>query len=427
MSVDLGRDLTPTDASRPALDPVSIRADFPLLSPDRSGGRIVYLDSAASSQRPTAVLQAMDDYYNTTHANVHRGVYAIAEEATRRYEHARMTAGRFIGAPDPAREIVFAKNVTEAINLVAYTWARRELRRGDAIVLSEIEHHANLVPWLMLAEERGVELRYLRLGEDFHLDLSNLAELCNGAKLVTVTAVSNVLGSVTDLDTIIAVAHAAGALVLADGAQLVPHRRVDVASLGVDFFGYTGHKLLGPTGIGVLWARAELLEAMPPFLGGGEMIRDVRLDGFSTNEIPWKFEAGTPPIAEAIGLEAAMEYLEDIGLDRIAQHDSDLTAYALAALDDAYGDTITVFGPAADPERRAGLISFAFGDLHPHDVAQVLDTRNICVRAGHHCAKPLMRRLCVGATTRASFYLYNDEADVDELVVGLGEVAKLFA
>jgi len=410
-----------------SLDARAIRKDFPLLSPDRAGGPVVYLDSAASSQRPRAVLDAMDDYYTTTHANVHRGVYAIAEEATRRYEAARVAVGRFVGAPKPATEIVFTKNVTEAINLVAYTWARRELRRGDVVLVSEIEHHANLVPWLMLAEERGIELRYVPLGPDYHLDLSDLDRLVDGARLVAVSAASNVLGTVVDLEPIVAAARRAGALVLADGAQLVPHRPVDLGSIGVDFFGFTGHKMLGPTGIGVLWAREELLDAMPPFLGGGEMIRDVRLDGFTTNDLPWKFEAGTPPIAEAIGLGAAVEYLDAIGLERVHEHEAALAAYALDRLRDAYGDEITIFGPEPDPQRRSGVISFSFAGVHPHDVAQVLDTRGICVRAGHHCAKPLMRCLGVGATTRASLYLYNDEEDVDALVDGLAEVRDLFA
>ncbi|HVC25900.1 MAG TPA: SufS family cysteine desulfurase [Acidimicrobiales bacterium] len=408
------------------LDARAIRADFPLLSEDRPGGPVVYLDSAASSQRPRSVLAAMDEYYTTTHANVHRGVYAIAEEATRRYEAARVAVGRFVGAPRPATEIIFTKNVTEAINLVAYTWARRELRRGDVIVLSEIEHHANLVPWLMLAAERGVELRYLPLGTDYHLDLSELDSLVEGARLVAVSAASNVLGSVVDLEPIVAAARRAGALVLADGAQLVPHRPVDVERLGVDFFGFTGHKMLGPTGIGVLWAREELLDAMPPFLGGGEMIRDVRLDGFTTNDLPWKFEAGTPPIAEAIGLAAAVDYLDTIGLERVHSHEAALTEYAIGELRSAYGEDITIFGPEMDTERRSGVISFAFAGVHPHDVAQVLDTHGICVRAGHHCAKPLMRCLGVGATTRASLYLYNDEEDVDALVAGLAEVRDLF-
>jgi cysteine desulfurase/selenocysteine lyase len=409
------------------LEPAKLRLDFPLLDPDRPGGRIVYLDSAASAQRPQAVLDAMDEYYRTTHANVHRGVYAIAEEATRRFEAARLAAGRLIGAPRPATEIVFTKNVTEAINLVAYSWGRRNLKPGDAVVLTEVEHHANLVPWLMLAEERQVELRYLPLGEDFRLDTSGLERLLDGAKLLGVTAASNVLGTIVDLPPLVEAAHAAGALVLADAAQLVPHRPVDVAALGVDFLGFTGHKLLGPTGIGVLYAREELLEAMPPFLGGGEMIRDVRLDGFTPNELPWKFEAGTPPIAEAIGLHEAIRYLEAVGFDSVRRHEEALTAYAIASLGQAFGDKIRIFGPDPATGPRAGVISFDFAGIHPHDVAQVLDSKHVCVRAGHHCAKPLMRRLGVSATTRASLYLYNDEADVDALVEALRAVEEFFA
>ena len=419
--------LTAADSPMKDLDPALLRGDFPILSSPRPHGRrLVYLDSAASAQRPEAVLHAMDDYYRTTHANVHRGVYAIAEEATRRYEAARVAVGRLVNAPDPSTEIVFTKNVTEAINLVAQTWGRANLRRGDVVVLTELEHHANLVPWLMLAEERGIELRFIGLRSDFHLDLDGLDALLDGARLVALSAASNVLGTVTDLPPIIAAAKAHGALVLVDGAQLVPHRPVDVAALGVDFFGFTGHKLLGPTGIGVLFARRALLEAMPPFLGGGEMIRDVRLDGFTTNDVPWKFEAGTPPIAEAIGLHAAITYLEAIGLEAIRRHESRLCTYALERLSEAYGDALTIFGPGPDPVGRGGVISFALSGAHPHDVAQVLDERGICVRAGHHCAKPLMRRLGVAATTRASLYLYNDEDDVDALVEGLGAVRDLF-
>ena len=360
---------------RAPLDPAALRDDFPLLTKPHCGRPLVYLDSAASAQRPRAVLEAMDEYYETTHANVHRGVYRIAEEATRRFEEARIAVGRLLNAPVPEREIVFTKNATEAINLVAYTWARKELRRGDVVVLTEIEHHANLVPWLMLAEERGIELRYLPLGGDFHLDLSELDRTLEGARLVGVTAASNVLGTVVDLGPIVAAARRAGALVLVDGAQLVPHRPVDVQALEVDFLALTGHKMLGPTGIGALWARQELLEAMPPFLGGGEMIRDVRLDGFTPNEIPWRFEAGPPPIAEAIGLGAAIRYLEGIGLERIHAHEAALTRYAIERLEERYGDELRLFGPRPDPARRGGVLSFAFGDIHPHDVAEILGRR----------------------------------------------------
>ena len=411
--------------ARSTFDVATIKRDFPLLDRIQSGRKIVFLDSAASSQRPRAVLRAMDDYYETTHANVHRGVYAIAEEATRRYEEARFLAGRLINAPDPAREIVFTKNVTEAYNLVAYSWGRKNLHDGDVIVLTETEHHANLVPWLMLKEERNITIRYIPMGDDYRLDLSNLGVLVDGAKLVSVTAASNVLGTITDLEPIVQLAHRAGALVMADGAQLVPHRRVDVQALDLDLFGFTGHKLLGPTGIGVLWARAAILEEMPPFLGGGEMISDVRLDGFSTADIPWKFEAGTPPIAEAVGLGAAINYLEGVGLDNIAAHERSLTNYAIRSLEEHFNE-IEILGPGADAELRGGVISFRFGDIHPHDVSQVLDEHAICVRAGHHCAKPLMRRLGVNATTRASLYLYNDEQDIDALIAGLDGVRKLF-
>src|SRR5487761_1936972 len=411
--------------ARPALDVAQIKRVFPLLDRVQAGRRIVFLDSAASSQRPRAVLRAMDDYYETTHANVHRGVYAIAEEATRRYEEARLLAGRLINAPDPAREIIFTKNVTEAYNLVAYSWGRKNLRDGDVIVLTETEHHANLVPWLMLKDERKISIRYIPIGADFRLDLSDIERIVDGAKLVSVTAASNVLGTITELEPIVEAAHRAGALVMADGAQLVPHRRVDVQALDLDLFGFTGHKLLGPTGIGVLWARAEILEEMPPFLGGGEMISDVRLDGFSTTDIPWKFEAGTPPIAEAVGLGAAVTYLERIGLDNIAAHEEALTNYAIRSLQERF-DEIEIYGPGADAALRGGVISFRFGDIHPHDVSQVLDEHAVCVRAGHHCAKPLMRRLGVNATTRASLYLYNDEYDVDALIEGLEGVRKMF-
>lgn len=409
----------------PTIDVASVKKDFPLLEQVQGGRKIVFLDSAASAQRPRAVLAAMDSYYETTHANVHRGVYSIAEEATRLYEEGRLLAGRLINAPNPSREIIFTKNVTEAFNLVAYTWGHKNLKSGDVVVLTESEHHSNIVPWLMLKEERGIEIRYIPIGDDFRLDLTNLDQLVDGAKFVSVTAASNVLGTITDFAPIVEAAHRAGALVMADGAQLVPHRPVDVQALGVDLLGFTGHKLMGPTGIGVLWARAALLEEMPPFLGGGEMINDVRLDGFTANEIPWKFEAGTPPIAESVGLGAAIKYLENIGLANIAAHEISLTNYAIRRLQESFDD-IKIYGPGADAERRGGVISFRFGDIHPHDVAQVLDEHGICVRAGHHCAKPLMRRLGVNATTRASLYLYNDEYDVDALVTGLRAVKKMF-
>jgi cysteine desulfurase/selenocysteine lyase len=407
------------------MDVASCKSDFPLLDQTVHGKRLVYLDSASSSQRPRAVLEAMDDYYETTHANVHRGVYSIAEEADRRYDAARVAVGRFIGAPDPEREVIFTKNATEAVNLVASTWGRRHLAEGDVVVLNDMEHHANLVPWLMLVEERGIELRWIPMGDDYRLDLSNLDELLRGAKLVACTTMSNVVGTITPFAHIAEAAHRAGALILADGAQSVPHFATDVRSLGCDFLAFSAHKMIGPTGIGVLWAHRELLEEMPPFLGGGTMIGDVRRDGFTTNELPWKFEAGTPPIAEAVGLGAAVAYLEAIGMDAIHKHELALTAYALDTLTERFGDDLTIFGPPTTDD-RGGVLSLAYRDIHPHDLAQVLDQMGVCVRAGHHCAKPLMRRLGVTATARASLYLYNDESDVDTLADALAEAGTLF-
>jgi cysteine desulfurase/selenocysteine lyase len=407
------------------LGPLAPKADFPLLGRSVHGRPIVYLDSAASSQHPMSVLDAMEDYYETSHANVHRGVYSIAEEADRRFEAARMAVGRFIGAPDPEHEVVFTKNATEAINLVAWSWGRANLRPGDTVLLTDMEHHANLVPWLMLAEERDLELRWIGVDDAYRLDLTDLERLVDGVKLVGATVTSNVLGTVTPFDEIAKAAHDAGALIVADGAQGVPHLRTDVAALGCDFLAFSAHKMLGPTGIGVLWGRRELLEAMPPFLGGGGMIRDVRHDGFSPNVLPWKFEAGTPPIAEAVGLHAAVDYLSEIGLDAVHRHEQALTAYALDTLGRRFGDDLKVFGPATT-EARAGVISFAYRDVHPHDLAQVLDQAGVCVRAGHHCAKPLMRHLGVTATARASLYVYNDASDVDALADAIAEAGTLF-
>jgi cysteine desulfurase/selenocysteine lyase len=407
------------------IDVASIRKKFPILDQQVNGKRLVYVDSASSSQKPASVIDAMSRYYETTHANVHRGVYGIAEEATRLYEQARAKVARFIGAPSP-NGVVFTKNVTEAINLVAHTWGRANLQAGDAVLLTEMEHHANLVPWLMLKEERGIELRYLPVADDYSLDLTDLERLVDGVKLVSITAMSNVLGTITPVERLAEVAHAAGALLLVDGAQYVPHLPTDVQALGADFFGFTGHKMLGPTGIGVLWAREELLESMPAFLGGGEMIRDVRLDGWTPNDIPWKFEAGTPPIAEAIGLGVAVDELNAIGPAAIRAHEVSLTAYALRTLTERFGDGLTIHGPT-EPAARGGVVSMQLGDIHAHDVSQVLDQHGVCVRAGHHCAKPLMRRLGLSATARASFYVYNDTDDVDALADALEATRDFFA
>jgi len=407
------------------LDVARIRGDFPILCRQVHGNRIVFLDSAASAQKPVSVLDAMDRFQRSSYANVHRGVYTIAEEATAAFEAARAAVARFVGA-GASSEIVFTRNATEAVNLVAYTWGRANLAPGDAVVLTEMEHHANVVPWLMLAEERGVELRWIPLTPDFRLDLTHADDLLRGAKLLTVSAMSNVLGTINEIGPLARAAHAAGALVLVDACQYVPHSATDVAEWGADFAAFSAHKMLGPSGIGALWARAELLETMPPFLGGGEMIRDVTKAGFATNDVPWKFEAGTPAITEAIGWHAAIDYLEAIGMADVRAHEVELTGYALDALSDRFGERLTIYGPC-DTAVRGGTVSFLFDGIHAHDVSQVLDEDGVCVRAGHHCAKPLMRVLGVPATSRASFYVYNDEADVDALVVALEKAEKFFA
>ena len=406
------------------LDVARVQADFPILQRRVHDTRLVYLDSASSSQKPAAVIDAMSRYYESSHANIHRGTYELAEEATALYEGARARLARFVGA-SAAAQIVFTKNVTEALNLVAYAWGRANLHAGDVVVLSELEHHANIVPWLMLKEERGIELRYLRLAEDFTLDLTGLDAMVDGAKLVSVSAMSNVLGTIVPVREIGEAAHAAGALFMVDAAQRVPHLATDVVEIGCDFLGLTGHKMLGPTGIGALWARRELLESMPAFLGGGEMIRDVRLDGWLPNEVPWKFEAGTMPIAEAVGLGVAIEYLEALGTTAVREHEVALTRYAIDRLRERHGDGITIYGPD-DMAVRGGVISFSYKGIHPHDLSQVLDQRGVCIRAGHHCAKPLMRCLGVSATARASLYVYNDESDVDALVDALSTADDLF-
>ena len=406
------------------LDVARIKADFPILKREVNGARLVYLDSASSSQKPVQVLDAMERCYRDSYANVHRGVYTIAEETTAAFEDGRAKVAQLLHAGSPD-EIVFTKNATEAINLVAYSWARANLGEGDIVVLTEMEHHANIVPWQILAAERGVELRFIPVTPGYELDLSTLEQLLDGARLLAFTAVSNVLGTINDVRALVDAAHAAGALALVDAAQAVPHLEIDVAAWDADFVAWTGHKMLGPTGIGGLWARPEILDAMPPFLGGGEMIRDVTTSGFSTNDVPWKFEAGTPPIAEAIGLGAAVDYLRALGLDAVRAHEQALTAYALDALAERFGERLTIYGPS-DLDRRGGVISFLFEGIHAHDISQVVDEAGVCVRAGHHCAKPLMRVLGVPATTRASFYVYNDEADVDALVEALVRAEQFF-
>ncbi len=405
--------------------PVDIKRRFPLLQREVHGTPIVYLDSAASSQKPDCVLDAMDTYYRTINANVHRGAYEIAAQATDAMERARSLVATFIGAPSPS-EVIFTKNATEALNLVARSWGGTNLGPGDAILLTEMEHHANIVPWQIMSAERGFEIRWIPLDGQGGLDLDGLERLLDGVKAVSLTAMSNVLGTLNPVRRIADAAHAHGAVVVVDGSQYVPHLPTSVEDLGADFLAFTGHKMCGPTGIGVLWGKAELLDSMPPFLGGGEMILDVRKDGFTANELPHKFEAGTPPIAEIIGLGAAVEFLDGLGMDNVRQHEVELTAYAMRSLTERYGDDLTIHGPS-EPAARGGVLSLAFRDVHPHDLSQVLDQRGVCVRAGHHCAKPLMRELGVGATARASLYIYNDETDIDVLAEALADAGDLFS
>jgi cysteine desulfurase/selenocysteine lyase len=408
-----------------SIDLAAIRSEFPLLKRQINGKSLVYVDSAATSQKPQSVLDAMDNYYTTQNANVHRGVYTLAEEATAAFESARARTAKFIGAQDP-HELVFTRNATESINLVARTWGHQNLRDGDVVVLTEMEHHANIVPWQMLSAERGIVIRWIPITPDYRLDLSDIDALLDGASLLAVTSMSNVLGTVNDIEKLVAAARSAGAKVLVDACQSIPHDPVDVVAWGADFVAFSGHKMMGPTGIGALWARRELLEAMPPFLGGGEMIRDVRKDGFTMNDVPWKFEAGTPAIAEAIGLGAAVDWLSAVGMENIAEHERALTSYALENLSSAFGDEITIYGPPT-AEGRGSAVSFLFDEIHAHDISQVLDEDGVCVRAGHHCAKPLMRVLGVPATSRASFAIYNTFEDVDALVEALHKAKTFFA
>lgn len=417
---------TPVGIDRAApLPAATVRDDFPILDQtNERGQRLVFLDSAASSQKPTSVIEALDSYYREDNANIHRGVYQLSERATAHFEQARHQVADFINAPT-AQECIFVRNTTEAINLVAQTWGRRHINAGDLIVLTIMEHHSNLIPWQMLAEEKGAELGFVELTPDGQIDGDSLdALLRREPKLVTFSHVSNSLGTMTDAAAITRQAHAAGAVVLIDGAQSVPHLPVDILAIGCDFYAFSGHKTLAPMGSGVLYGRMALLDAMPPFMGGGGMIRKVERDRATWAEVPAKFEAGTPAVGEAIGLGVAIDYLTALGMERVRQHEQALTAYALARMSEVPG--ITIYGPP-DAADRGGVISFTLGDIHPHDVAAILDGENIAVRAGHHCCQPLMRELDVVATTRASFYVYNDEEDVDFLIAGLHKVNTIFA
>jgi cysteine desulfurase / selenocysteine lyase len=401
-----------------------IRKDFPILQREtQPGTRLVYLDSTATSQKPLAVLNAMENYYRHSNANIHRGVHTLAEEATTLYEQAREKIAKFINAPS-ARQIIYTRNTTESINLVAYAWARANLKAGDLLILTEMEHHSNLVPWQMFQVERGIELDFISVTEDGLLDLDAYKSLLSRSpKLVSFTHMSNVLGTINPAAEIIRLAHAAGAITLVDAAQSVPHFKVDVQALDADFLAFSAHKMCGPTGIGALYGRAELLETMPPFLGGGDMIKEVHLHSFRANTLPHKFEAGTPAIAEAVGFGAAVDYLSSLGMDNIAAHEHDITEYALERLEEVPG--LKLFGPSAD--KKGGVAAFTFDGIHPHDVAQILDRDGIAVRAGHHCAQPLHEKFGIPATSRASFYLYNTKDEVDMLVNGIYKVKEMFS
>ncbi|MDP2965157.1 MAG: cysteine desulfurase [Pelolinea sp.] len=401
-----------------------IKSDFPIFSRKiHSDKSLVYLDTAATSQKPLQVIQAMDDFYRESNANIHRGIHELAEEATGLYEAARTHIARFLHIED-ARQFIFTRNTTESINLVARTWGTKFIQKGDLILLTRMEHHSNLVPWYMLKEEKDLRISFIEITESGELDLEQYAALLEQQpKLVAFTHMSNVLGSINPAHLITRMAHDAGALVLIDGAQSAPHFPVNLTELDADFFAFSAHKMCGPTGIGALFGKMPLLEQMPPFLGGGDMIRKVTFEGFAVNSIPYKFEAGTPAIAEGVGFGAAIDYLEGIGMEAIARHEQELTRYALQALGAEKG--ITIIGPEA--EKRGGVVSFSFEGVHPHDVAQILDSEGIAVRAGHHCAMPLHQRLNLPATTRASLYLYNSTEDIDALVKGLAKVRKIFA
>jgi len=402
-----------------------LRSDFAVFDrPTRSGKRLVFLDAAASSPKPRSVVDAMADAYSHHYANVHRGIYELSEDATGRFEAARGKVAEFIGAPS-RREIVFVRNATEAINLVAFSWGRANVRAGDRVVTTQLEHHANIVPWQQLTSEVGATLDYVAISDDGHLELDDLrAKLAKGPKLLAVAAVSNALGTINPLPEIVRMAHEAGALVLVDAAQAAPHMPIDVAALDCDFLALSGHKMLGPSGIGALWGRRELLDAMPPFMTGGSMIIKVTMEGSEWNEVPYKFEAGTPTIVEAIGLGVAIDYLTNLGMESVREHERYLFEHAWPALGEIPG--VRRLGPD-DPAAHAGVISFLIDGVHPHDVATVFDSEGVAVRAGHHCAQPVMLRYDIPATTRASFYVYNDLDDVDALASAVRATQTLFA
>lgn len=420
--------LSAADAALPVTHPVGydvdrIREDFPILKREvHPGVKLVYLDSTATSQKPESVITSMDTFYRRNNANIHRGVHVLAEEATGMYEEARAKIAHFINAASP-NEIIYTRNTTESINLVAYTWARANLKPGDLIILTEMEHHSNLIPWHILAAERNVRLEFVPVTDSGLLDLDAYRKLlAQGPRLVSFAHMSNVLGTINPATEMIRLAHAAGAITILDAAQSVPHLKVDVRGLDVDFLAFSAHKMCGPTGIGALYGKLRLLEAMPPFLGGGEMIKEVKLRSFRPNSVPHKYEAGTPAVAESVGFGAAVDYLSGIGMERIAAHEHSIIEYALERLEEVPG--LKLFGPSA--EHKGGVAAFTFDGIHPHDVATILDRDGIAVRAGHHCAQPLHERFGLPATTRASFYLYSTKSEVDALIEGLYKVKKIF-
>ena len=406
-----------------ALDVNAIRGDFPILEREVYGKRLVYLDNAATSQKPRQVIDALVRYYESYNANIHRAVHALGEEATAAYEEAREKVARFIGAAS-SESVIFTRNTTEAINLVAYAWGRANVGEGDEIILTQMEHHSNLIPWQQLAAEKGATIRYIEIKPNGTLELGNLSGLFGEhTKLLAMPHVSNSLGTINPAEEIVAEARKRGVTTLIDGAQAVPHMPVDVEAVGADFYAFSAHKMLGPTGVGVLYARRELLEEMAPFLGGGEMIRKVTFEGATWNDLPWKFEAGTPNIADVIAFGSAIDYLDALGMDNVRRHEVEVTTYAMERLRGL--DDVTLYGPD-EPDQRGGVVSFNYGDLHPHDVGTILDRHGVAIRAGHPCTQPLMRCLGVTGTARASFYIYNTRDEVDALIEGLKAARDFF-
>jgi len=407
-----------------SLDVTTIRKDFPVLSERINDKPLVYLDSANTSQKPRVVIDALAEFMATQNAPINRSAYHLAAQATERFESTRSKIAAFINAPR-AHEIIFTKNATESLNLAILSWGRANLNSGDVVVLTHMEHHANIVPWHMLVAERGIVLRWIPLTSDFQLDLTDLDAILSGAKVLSFTSMSNVLGTINPVERLCAAAHNVGALAIVDACQSVPHQPTDVQAWGADLVAFSSHKMCGPSGVGILWGREDLLNAMPPFLGGGNMIADVRVDGFTTAPLPNKFEAGTPAIAEVIALGTAVDYLTGLGMHEVRRHEIELSSYVLGMLKGRFGDDITIHGPS-NPEVRGATFSFAFRGIHPHDLSQVLDQYNVCVRAGHHCAKPLMRLIGANATARASFYLYNTTEEADALADALESASDIF-